>query len=209
MKNEKIRFKDLIAYEKAKMHPLMFAMTYIVTPVYLVITLLLIGAFAVFMEVDEHKYFVHGLLCLGAFVLITVILLVCVPLARKKVISAELQRYDFDTSKEEVLEQYDFSTEDISLKFDRNGMYFNDKLFYYNHLHKTVVTTNECKRIGIYLQFALTEEQYVMLYVNPTTLKMLECLEIKLDNHQVLDYIVSNPREAFVQIFSKGANLCS
>ncbi len=205
MNKEKIRVKDWVAYEKAKMHPLTFVMSYIVTPAYLMITLFLLGAFAVFMEIDDHKYLVHGLFCLGAFVLISILLLVAVPLVRNKVISAELKRYHFDTSKEIPLDQYDFSMDDISLKFDKHGMYFNGRLFYYHHLLKTVVTTNDCKRIGIYLEFALTKEQSVMLYVNPTTLKMLECFEIKLDNQHILDDIISNPRKAFQKIYTRGA----
>ena len=116
----------------------------------------------------------------------------------------EIERYDFDTSEEESLEIYDFSTEEFSLKFDKYGMYVNDELFYYNHLNKNVVTSNYLKRVGVYLQFALDEEHRVTLWVNPTTLKMLESLEIKLDNRHILDYIISNKKEAFEQIYNKG-----
>jgi len=143
-------------------------------------------------------------LCLGAMVVISIAFLSCVPLVRKKAIKTELERYDFDTSKEETLEIYDFSTEEFSLKFDKHGMYVNDELFYYNHLDKIVVTGNYCKRIEIYLQFSLSKEQFVTISVNPTTLKMLECLEIKLDNRHILDYIISNKEEAFEQIYNKG-----
>lgn len=141
---------------------------------------------------------------MGAFVLISIIFLASVPLVRKKAIKMEIERYDFDTSKEEALEIYDFSTEEFSLKFDKYGMYVNDELFYYNHLNKNVVTGNYLKRVGVYLQFALDEEHRVTLSVNPTTLKMLECLEIKLDNRHILEYILSNKREAFEQIYNKG-----
>lgn len=56
----------------------------------------------------------------------------------------------------------------------------------------------------MYLQFALDEEHRVTLSVNPTTLKMLESLEIKLDNWHILEYIISNKRDAFEQIYNKG-----
>lgn len=201
---DKVGLKEIVAYEKAQMLPLNFTVSYILTPIYAVVCFLLIGAFAVLMEVDDEKYLVHGLLCLGAFVLISIIFLASVPLVRKKAIKMEIERYDFDTSEEESLEIYDFSTEEFSLKFDKYGMYVNDELFYYNHLNKNVVTSNYLKRVGVYLQFVLDEEHRVTLSVNPTTLKMLESFEIKLDNRNILDYIISNKKEAFEQIYNKG-----
>lgn len=193
-----------MAYEKTQMLPLNFTVSYILTPIYAVLCFLLIGLFAVLMKIDDEKYLVQGLLCLGAFVLISIIFLASVPLVRKKAIKIEIERYDFDTSKEEALEIYDFSTEEISLKFDSYGMYVNDELFYYNHLDKNVVTGNYLKRVGVYLQFALDEEHRVTLLVNPTTLKMLDSLEIKLDNRHILEYILSNKEDAFEQIYNKG-----
>ena len=201
---DKVGLKEIVTYEKTQMLPLNITVTYILTPIYAVICFLLIGAFAVLMEIDDEKYLVHGLLCLGAFVLISIIFLASVPLVRKKAIKIEIERYDFDISKEEALEIYDFSTEEFSLKFDKHGMYVNDELFYYNHLNKNIVTGNYLKRVGVYLQFALDEEHKVTLSVNPTTLKMLESLEIKLDNRHILEYIISNKRDAFEQIYNKG-----
>ena len=201
---DKVGLKEIVAYEKTQMLPLNFTVSYILTPIYAVVCFLLIGAFAVLMEVDDEKYLVHGLLCLGAFVLISIIFLASVPLVRKKAIKMEIERYDFDTSEEESLQIYDFSTEEFSLKFDKYGMYVNDELFYYNHLNKNVVTSNYLKRVGVYLQFILDEEHRVTLSVNPTTLKMLESLEIKLDNRHILDYIISNKKDAFEQIYNKG-----
>lgn len=201
---DKVGLKEIVAYEKTQMLPLNFTVSYILTPIYTVVCFLLIGAFAVLMEIDDEKYLLQGLLCLGAFVLISILFLACVPLVRKKAIITELERYDFDMSDENALEIYDFSTEEFSLKFDKCGMYVNDELFYYNHLNKNVVTSNYLKRVGVYLQFALDEEHRVTLWVNPTTLKMLESLEIKLDNRHILDYIISNKKEAFEQIYNKG-----
>lgn len=202
--NKKFGIKEIVAYEKMRMLPLTFAVSYILTPIYALVSLLLIGVFYLLMKIDDEKYLVYGLFCLGAFVLISVLYLACVPLVRKKAIKAELEQYDFDASKVEELQTWDFSTEKYSLKFDRNGMYINDQLFYYNHLNKMVITSNYLKRIGIYLQFSLLEEFVVTLSVNPITLKMIECLEINLDNKYILEYIVSNKQAAFEQIYNKG-----
>lgn len=196
--------KEIIAYEKVRMHPLVFTVSYILTPVYAVVSILLIAAFGVLMELDEKAYLIHALVCLGAFVLISVAFLASVPGVRKKVLRAELDRYDFDTSKEESRETYDFSTEDFSLKFDKYGMYVEDKLYYYNHLQKLVLTDNFCRRVNICLQFYLSPGHYVRLGVNPTTLKMVECLKIPFENGEVLSYILSNKEDAFLQIHNKG-----
>lgn len=203
-KQDKVGLKEIVAYEKTQMLPLNFTVSYILTPIYAVVCFLLLGAFAVLMEIDDEKYLAHGLMCLGTFVLISIIFFASLPLVRKKAIEIELERYDFDTSTVEPLKIYDFSTEDFSLRFDEHGMHVNDELFYYNHLNKNVVTNNYCKRVGIYIQFVLDEEHIVTLPVNPTSLKMLECLEIKLDNKHILDYIIVNQKDAFEQIYNKG-----
>lgn len=204
MNKSKLSLKEIIAYEKDQMLPLNFIVSYILTPIYAVVCFLLIGAFTVLMGIDDEKYLVHGLLCLGTFILITIAFLASVPFVRRKAIKIELERYDFNTSNQEMLEIYDFSTDEFSLKFDKYGMYVNDEIFYYNHLDKTVVTNNYCKRVGIYLQFAVKEDLTITLLVEPTTLKMLESLEIELDNRHILEYILSNKRDAFEQIYNKG-----
>ena len=60
---DKVGLKEIVAYEKTQMLPLNFTVSYILTPIYAVVCFLLIGAFAVLMEVDDEKYLVHGLLC--------------------------------------------------------------------------------------------------------------------------------------------------
>ncbi|MBP3445923.1 MAG: hypothetical protein J6K64_01450 [Clostridia bacterium] len=44
----------------------------------------------------------------------------------------------------------------------------------------------------------------VTLLVNPTTLKIIESLDIKPDGMDVLEYIISDKKEAFEQIYNKG-----
>lgn len=201
---ENMNFSEIVAYEKSQMLPLNFVMSYVLAPIYAAISFLLIGAFCVLMEIDDTKFLFPGLICLGVWLLITIIFLLSVPFVRKKAIAAEMQRYDFDTSNVEAAELWNFSTDDFSLKFDRFGMYVNDKLFYYTHLYKQIITSNYCKRVGIYLQFALSKEQAVTLYVNPVTLKLLQSLDIQLENQQTLEYILSNKEDAFRKIYDKG-----
>ena len=204
MKKDSKNLKEIIAFEKSQMLPLNFMVSYILTPIYATVCFFLIGVFAVLMGIDDEKYFVEGLLCLGFLVLISVVFLASVPFVRKKAITVEMQRYDFDTSDVEEKDVFDFSTEDFTLKFDKNGMYVNEELFYYNHLNNYILTENYCKRVGIYIQFSLDEEHKIALSLSPETLKMLECFEVQLENKHILDYITTNKEDAFKQIYNKG-----
>ena len=200
----KIGLKEIVTYEKSQILPLNFTVSYILTPIYAAICFLLIGAFAVLMEIDDEKYLIPGLLCLVAFVIITVVFLAIVPLMRKKAIETELSRYNFDASMEIPREIYDFSTDELSLKFDKFGMYVNDELYYYNHLDRYIMTGNMYNRVDLYIQFSQSKEWFVTLPVNPTTLKMLESLNIQLHNNDILEYILANKKDAFEQIYNKG-----
>ena len=72
-KQDKVGLKEIVAYEKTQMLPLNFTVSYILTPIDAVVCFLLLGAFAVLMEIDDEKYLAHGLMCLGTFVLISII----------------------------------------------------------------------------------------------------------------------------------------
>ncbi|MBO5896143.1 MAG: hypothetical protein J6Q83_02475 [Clostridia bacterium] len=198
--NKSIGLKDIIANEKAIMLPLNFTTSYIVTPIYLVVTLLLLVGFGVSIETDNKSYIIFGYVCLGIFALLSIALLATVPFVRKRAIKTELTRYDFDASDEEYSENFEFYNSCV--RFDKQGMYVNDNLFYYNHLRKRVVTNNKYQRVLIFLQFSAAEHE-VLLPLNPETINMLTCLNIKLENQHILDYIINNKEKAFQQIYDK------
>lgn len=200
--NKSIGLKDIIANEKAIMLPLNFTMSYIVTPIYLVVTLLLLVGFGVSIETDNKSYIIFGYVCLGIFALLSIALLATVPFVRKRAIKTELTRYDFDASDEEYSENFEFYNSCV--RFDKQGMYVNDNLFYYNHLNKQVVTSNKYKRVGMFLKFSASEEHIILLPVNSETINMLNCLDIELNNRHILDYIINNKEKAFIQIYDKG-----
>ena len=131
MKNNegKIKLKNIIAYEKAQMLPLNFTVSYILTPIYLVISLLLMIGFGISIEIDDGKYLFQGLLCLGGFAFISIVFLASVPFVKKKAIEHELNEYNFDFLSIEPQNVWNFSTDDFSLRFDENGMYVDDQLF--------------------------------------------------------------------------------
>lgn len=208
-RNKNPYIRDYRPPDSAKMLPWDFVMLYVILPVYSVVSIALLSYCSIFIEEDKNLR--SGLLCLGAFILISAMLLVIDYFFYKKTINVELERYNFDTSDIEELEMYEFYyANGSSLKFDKNGMYINDELFYYSDMSKLVLTSNYRRRIGIYIQFYVSEEQCIALSLDEgLTLKILESLNIQLDNMNVLEYILSNKRKAFEQIYRKGVKFCN
>lgn len=208
-RNKNPYIRDYRPQNSAKILPWDFVMLYVILPVYSVVSIVLLSYCSIFIEEDKNLR--SGLLCLGAFILISAMLLVIDYFFYKKTINVELERYNFDTSDIEELEMYEFYYADgSSLKFDKNGMYINDELFYYSDMSKLVLTSNYRRRIGIYIQFYVSAEQCIALSLDEgLTLKILESLNIHLDNMNVLEYILSNKRKAFEQIYRKGVKFCN
>ncbi len=206
MRNKKEKnygIKRIIAYEKAQMFYLNFFVAYILTPIYAVISFLLIGTSLFLMENDFAF-----ILCLGAFALLTIVFLIFIiaflPHLRKKALENEIKAYDFNTSKVEEHTEWKFYKDDIIIIFDKYGMRINNELFYYNHLSKMVITDNYLKRVRINLLFTTSNDETVYLAVDSYTLKMLDSLDIVLDNQHILDYILLNKEDSFAQIYDKG-----
>ena len=204
MNEDKISLKQILLYEKAVMHPLNRMTTYVITPIYLGVALLLIIAFAVLMEIDDEKYLVVSLCFLALLAIFTVVFLSAVPFIRKKVLRDELDSYSFDFSDLEHKTEYEYSFDDSIIKFDKYGMYVEGHLFYYNHLYISVVTNNYCHRILIDLRFALDDENFIQIRLDEKMLKMISDLHIPIQNEDILNYILNNKEDAFKQIYNKG-----
>ena len=200
----RMRLKEILSYEKSHMLPLNFFAAYILTPAYIVISALILTASVIFMEIDEEKYLATGLVCLGLFIILSIAVLMLVPYIRKEAIKSEMKRYDFNVDNIEVSDVYFFSDGDFILKFDKNGMYVDDKLYFYDYLKSSVVTNNHCQRINIGIEFSISEEVCIVLSLSPTVLKMLEIFRICLENQETLGYIITNKETAFKKIYNKG-----
>ena len=204
MENRKTTLKEIIRQEKEIMLPLNFFISYILTPIYVTVSFVLIAIFGVLMSVDDEKYLILGVLCLCAFVVISIIFLSTVPFVRKKAIQAEIQRYDFDFSGEPALEKWDFSTEETTLYFKSYGMYVNDDFYNFDELIITIETSNYCKRVHIVLRFTIAPNMYIDLSIDRSVLKMIDAFRIKIYNRSLLDYILDNKNTAFEEIYNKG-----
>lgn len=199
------RLREMIAIDKAQMLPLNFKVNYIFTPLYVVVSLILLLVFGALMQA---RLVALGLVCLGVMALLTAGLLLMVPIVRKRAIRAELERYGFDTRKRDEIpdaaEEWDFSDEELSVSFNRYGMRVNGVLYYYNHLQKIVLTGNRYQRVSVMIVFLESPERCIALPAIPKVRRMLENYQITLENQETFDYILSDPEQAFTEIYKKG-----
>ena len=204
MNNKKRTLLDIIRQEKEMMLPINAFFSYTVAPIYMLISLILIAVFGILMSIDDKKYLLPGVLCLGAVGVITIALLCMVPFVRKKAIEAEMERYDFDFSGEPALETWDFSNEENAIRFKSCGMYVDDNFYNFDELTVFVVTGNYCRRVHILLRLMINPYTYVDLALDKPVLKMIETFRIKICNRALFDYILANKKAAFAKIYDKG-----
>lgn len=191
-------------FEKANMNKIRYIINYFVVPIYALITLICLVMVGVLMEIDEHRY---TPIAIGLFIFIGVMtfsLLVSIPLTRKLEIKAEIKRYDFDTSNIESNGIYDFSNEEVSLRFDENGIYINDTLFWYNHLKVFINTSNHLNCVWVSIIFYINETNYYDILLCGKIINMIEKFNINLLNRESFDYIINHKEEAFTKIYKTG-----
>ena len=205
MKKNGRTLREAILYEKSKMLPLNFKITYIFTPIYTTVSLLLLAAFAFMMYLDSEKLFCVGIFFLSLVGLLTLGMVFLIFSARKRAVEFEMKRYNFDISNEPELEVWDFSTEKLSLVFKSCGMFLNGEFHHFDVLQKAVFTNNHCKRINIFVVFIVSETEYVSFELDdPRIIKMIKTFRVKLDNDFTFDYILENKKLAFQAIYDKG-----
>lgn len=204
--NNKVGLHGMIAADRANMTKLSFTFTYIVTPIYIAAAAALLTAFGVLSASGNYT---AGLICFGILGALTAALLLSVPYVRRRTIADELRRYDIksclrELKRSEPQDEWDFSDEELSVLFSSYGMRVGDKLLYYNHLNKFVVTSNKYRRVGIYICFSNADDCHILLPLSSKSLRLLRDFDIALDNRQALDRILSAPKEAFAEIYDRG-----
>ena len=198
---KKAGLREMIAEDKERMLPLNFAYAYILKPAYVVLAF---GSFLLFSGLLNAGNVPLGLVCLGLMGLLICLLLAAGPYVRKKAIQSELKRYQLDRSDISSQDEWEFSENELSVRFNRYGMKLNGVLFYYNHMTKLVMTSNDHQRVVIFLYFAYTDDEGIALPLTPEALKMLSDFEVRLDNQPTLDQILEDPEGAFVKIYRHG-----
>lgn len=152
-KQKRTHMRDLIRLEKKNMNSIRYFVNYRIVPLYVLLAAGMLVAFGILMGIDEERFLTIGLCLLGAITLLTVSVLISVPFVRNKEIYIEMSRYDFDLSDEAYQDVYDFSSEELCLRFDKNAMYLDGKCYWYNHLTINVVASNFLQRILLAICF--------------------------------------------------------
>ncbi len=99
-KKKKMSLKQIILHKKEQMLPLNFFASYVLAPAYLAVLAIIITVFGILVSIDEEKYLVAGIVCLGFFAVLSVAVLLAVPYIKKEAIKTELTAI---TLKQETL----------------------------------------------------------------------------------------------------------
>ena len=204
-----------IKLEKEYLNKIRFAMNYIVVPVYAFLTFSGLLVAAILMEIDETRYstFFVGIL-VGVGVL-TLALLLSVPVVRKREIALECAKYSFDTSNIDEEQEYDFLLDDNNrIQLTDHGCTQNDEVCLdYGEFDISLQTNKALNLVNINICFSLNkdakgkeedEEPWLRLRLSAKLLAAIDKYDIHITNRDVLDYIITNKKEAFKQIYIYG-----
>ena len=204
MKNTSAPSRDIIARQRRKPQLLNLAAAYILPSVYILLCLVFLGVFAAVMTRGGQQSSPWGIVCLCALAAVTVAYCLVRPGLKKRILATELKRYDFDTSKLKKQDHWDLSDGEHSIVFDKKKLTADGESYAYDRMFKQLIIENYHKQVEIYLQFMVASDRVIELPLNPGTLKMLQSLNIKLDNQPVLDAILQDKEAAFARIYDKG-----
>lgn len=193
------------AYEKGHLLPIRYIMNYRVVPAYGGLTLLLLIACAALMERDEVQYLPFFIVTMCVIAMLTTALLMFSSVVSKKEIDFALSCYDLNYADLPSLEIYDFPADDHIFRFDQNGMYIDDELFWYNHLYIRVEAARDQFFVSVYIAFYIDEDNYCKIPLSAKSIKMIYDLQIPLSNPEVLTCLLDNPRKAFEKIYKRGS----
>ena len=196
--------RDIMNLEKANMNKIRYIVNYRVLPIFGIVTVALLVTVSILMTIDEDKYTPAAIAIFVFLGVLMVGVLISVPYTRRAELAIEMKRYDFDVSNLYPRQVYDFFYGTLSLRFDKNGMYVNGVLFWYNHSKMFINTSNKLNRIWITLVLYIDESCCFELLLDRDVLSMIKEFGIPLSNQATLDYIINHKEEAFKKIYNKG-----
>ncbi len=203
-----MKLKQIIAREKEIMLPLNFFVSYILTPMYVGVTALVLAVFGILMCIDDEKYLFAGILCLGFLAVISVCMLAMIPYVNKEAIKTELDNFYFFYNFRQKIQfenpSWQFVAKDgTKFVFDRDGVVAGNISFPYEQTEFRIITDNYCKRVNIFIRAIVGDNEPIDLSL-VQYLDMLEYCNMKVSNQATLEYILTNTEDAFKQIYTKG-----
>lgn len=190
--------------EKYYMNPIRYRTNYRIVPAYGLLCVLCVVLIVVLMESDSERYAPAFFLLMGVMAAATVWVLRSVPGIRKAELQAELARYDFEPEPESDQTSYTFYDEGLEITLDANGMYIQDKFYWYGHLKPELVTTNRFNRVWIAIRFGADPVFSVFLPLTPVLIQAVQTLPVPLTNRERLDFLLTHKENVFGQIYNTG-----
>ena len=190
--------------EKQYMNPIRYCTNYRIVPAYILFAAVCIGLGLLLMKIDEHRFLP---VFIGLFVLlgiVSVCLVLSVPKTRKKELTLELERYDFDASSVPKQDRYMIAYEGSELVFSSEGMMVDGTFYWYNHLKPGLVTSNRFNRVWVAVMFGEDPIKSLFVPISPVVIRAIEDFSIPLQNREAFDYLMEHKENAFAQIYNHG-----
>ena len=190
--------------EKQYMNPARYRINYWIVPGYLIFCTLCILVSVTLLEYDEKRFmpvFIGLFLLMGV---VSAILLMTVPKTRKRELTFEGNRYDFDGSSVAKQERYVVEYEGTELVLSSNGMTLEGKFYWYSHLKPRLVTSNRFNRVWVAIMFGEDPVNALFVPVSPVLIRAVQDLNIPVQNRSAFDYLLTHKENAFSQIYKYG-----
>ena len=202
-KNEPSR-KGRIGYEKSVLHPARYQLNYYIVPAYFILSVFILILFAIFMSIDENRYFSLGLILLFAFVLLSIILLFYARTVVKKEIQSEVERYDLEWEKVPDQEFFSFFNGTKKIIFYKDKFLMDEEQYFYHETPIFITAEREIHRVMLKISFVMGEEKYFEIPLGAESIKMIRQYRIRPENSWMLERILADPKTAIQTIYTKG-----
>lgn len=205
---------SMLKNEAKAMPPAKAMMTYVIAPIYVVLTAVILVVFCVCIQSESFFVMMIGLGALGLFVLVSIAMLVSSPFVRKAAVRQEIARYNLDaevSAGKVWAAQYDGNV----VFFDENGLSYQGIRCEYNSIENPlsahVLTHNAGGRVNIAIAFVSEKlpeklpDEAIIIELNAYVRAMIDCLNITIANRAVYDLILYKREKAFNRIMNWGS----
>ncbi|MBQ7871394.1 MAG: hypothetical protein IJ357_04570 [Oscillospiraceae bacterium] len=194
---------ELIDFEKTKLTRQRWRINYVIVPIYLGVSALVILTGLILMSIDEVRFQGAFIGLIAFWALLTVALLLTVPRARKNDILWELSHYGLNTEHLKPRTEYEFQIDGHAICFEASGIRIDDTFVWYNHVR--LMLHGERYWHNLYLSFVcrLSDDTVLKFRLSGEIIQMIQDLKLPLENHEVLEQLLADPYKVFERIYNK------
>ncbi len=195
---------------KKKMNRCRWNFDYIILP----ISMLLMSFFVAIYFLLIFKYnadkLIFGIIYIISLMSLIIYLVYSNSIIFKKELLLELDKHDLNYQMIETKKYYQLDLVDVNgtqeyITFMEKQLHMFGQTYNYEDLYFYVETNNDLKLVNLDLKVYFSDpnnpnSSFMLLVLNAELVKVLKQFSIKLENEEVLNYILENKEEAFKQI---------